>query len=173
MHLEDRVMVAKIVSGLFKLVILGLAGAGLVTLLLVGMISRPLAKPPTLPFISETVRAGDREGIPPLLYFQARDGSRLAYRHYAPREPTTGRVAVLIHGSSGSSVAVHPLAKALAARGVESFAPDIRGHGASGTRGDIGYIGQLEDDMADLVGFVRTTMPSAPLTLVGHSSGGA
>jgi alpha-beta hydrolase superfamily lysophospholipase len=166
-------MAAKIVSGLFKLVILGLAGAGLVTLLLVGMISRPLAKPPTLPFISETVRAGDREGIPPLLYFQARDGSRLAYRHYAPREPTTGRVAVLVHGSSGSSLAVHPLAKALAARGVESFVPDIRGHGSSGMRGDIGYIGQLEDDMADLVGLIRTTIPSTPLTLVGHSSGGA
>jgi alpha-beta hydrolase superfamily lysophospholipase len=166
-------MAAKIVSGLFKLVILGLAGAGLITLLLAGMISRPLAKPPTLPFISETVRAGDREGIPPLLYFQARDGSRLAYRHYAPREPTTGRVAVLVHGSSGSSLAVHPLAKALAARGVESFVPDIRGHGSSGMRGDIGYIGQLEDDMADLVGLIRTTIPSTPLTLVGHSSGGA
>ncbi|MGY2903887.1 alpha/beta hydrolase [Bradyrhizobium sp. URHC0002] len=166
-------MAAKIVSGLFKLVILGLAGAGLVTLLLVGMISRPLAKPPTLAFISETVRAGDREGIPPLLYFQARDGSRLAYRRYVPREPTTGRVAVLVHGSSGSSLAVHPLAKALAARGVESFVPDIRGHGSSGMRGDIGYIGQLEDDMADLVGLIRTTIPSTPLTLVGHSSGGA
>jgi alpha-beta hydrolase superfamily lysophospholipase len=166
-------MAVKIVSGIFKLVILGLAGAGLVTLLLVGMISRPLAKPPTLPFISETVRAGDREGIPPLLYFQARDGSRLAYRHYAPREPTTGRVAVLVHGSSGSSLAVHPLAKTLAARGVESFVPDIRGHGSSGMRGDIGYIGQLEDDMADLVGLIRTTIPSTPLTLVGHSSGGA
>ncbi|MDB5653138.1 MAG: alpha/beta hydrolase, partial [Tardiphaga sp.] len=49
----------------------------------------------------------------------------------------------------------------------------IRGHGASGLRGDIGYLGQLEDDMADLVGLVRTTVPSAPLTLVGHSSGGA
>jgi len=166
-------MTAAIVSRLFKLVVWGLAAAGLVTLLLVGMIARPLTKPPTLAFISETVRAGDREGIPPLLDFQARDGSRLAYRHYAPREPTTGRVAVLVHGSSGSSLAVHPLAKTLAARGVESFVPDIRGHGSSGTRGDIGYIGQLEDDMADLVGLIRTTNPSAPLTLVGHSSGGA
>jgi len=166
-------MVATILSMSSKLVVLGLAAAGLVTLVLVGMISRPLVKPPTLPFISETVRAGDREGIPPLLYFQARDGSSLAYRHYVPREPSAGRVAVLVHGSSGSSLAVHPLAKALAARGVESFVPDIRGHGSSGMRGDIGYIGQLEDDMADLVGFIRTTVPSAPLTLVGHSSGGA
>jgi alpha-beta hydrolase superfamily lysophospholipase len=165
-------MAIAIVSG-FNLIVWGLAAAGLVTLLLIGMIARPLKKPPTMAFISETVRAGDREGVPPLLHFQARDGSWLGYRHYAPREATKGRVAVLVHGSSGSSLAVHPLAKTLAARGVESFVPDIRGHGASGTRGDIGYIGQLEDDMADLVGSIRTTLPSAPLTLVGHSSGGA
>jgi pimeloyl-ACP methyl ester carboxylesterase len=154
-------------------VVWGLAAAGLVALLLAGMIARPVTKPPTLAFISETVRSGDREGIPPLQYMQARDGSRLAYRHYTPGEPTIGRVAVLVHGSSGSSLAVHPLAKTLAARGVESFVPDIRGHGSSGARGDIGYIGQLEDDMADLVGLIRTTASSAPLTLVGHSSGGA
>lgn len=166
-------MTTAIMSGLFKLVIGGFAAVGLVTLLLVAMIARPVTKPPTMAFISETVRAGDREGIPPLLYFQARDGSRLAYRHYVPREPITGRGTVLVHGSSGSSVAMHPLAKTLAVRGVESFVPDIRGHGASGTRGDIAYIGQLEDDLADLVGFIRTTMPSAPLTLVGHSLGGA
>lgn len=166
-------MGSRIVSGLFKLAVWALAAAGLVTLLLAGMIARPVTKPPPLALISETVRAGDREGIPPLLYFQARDGTSLAYRHYVPRQPATGRVAVLVHGSSGSSLAVHPLAKTLAARGVESFAPDIRGHGGSGMRGDIGYIGQLEDDMADLVGSIRTTVPSAPLTLVGHSSGGA
>jgi alpha-beta hydrolase superfamily lysophospholipase len=56
---------------------------------------------------------------------------------------------------------------------VETFAPDIRGHGTSGTRGDIGYIGQLEDDLADLVDMIRKTHPDAPLTLIGHSSGGA
>ncbi|WP_334516975.1 alpha/beta hydrolase [Bradyrhizobium sp. AZCC 1693] len=131
----------------------------------------PVSRPPALAFISDTVRAGDREGIPPLLYFQARDGSNIAYRHYAPPAPI-GRAAVLIHGSSGSSLAVHPLAKMLSARGVESFVPDIRGHGASGTRGDIGYIGQLEDDLADLVDHIRATGSKAPLTLVGHSSGG-
>jgi alpha-beta hydrolase superfamily lysophospholipase len=49
---------------------------------------------------------------------------------------------------------------------------DIRGHGASGTRGDIGYVGQLEDDLADFVAVVRQTIPTAPLTLIGHSAGG-
>lgn len=161
-----------IASGSFKLVIWGLAGLGLVGLVLAGMIAVPVSRPPALAFISDTVRAGDREGVPPLLYFQARDGSNIAYRRYVPREPATGRAAVLIHGSSGSSIAMHPLAKMLAARGVESFVPDIRGHGASGMRGDIGYIGQLEDDLTDLVDHARATGSAAPLTLVGHSSGG-
>ena len=85
----------------------------------------------------------------------------------------TGRVAIVIHGSSGSSGGtIHALSQALAARGVETFAVDIRGHGASGTRGDIGYVGQLEDDLADFVAVLRKTVPTAPLTLVGHSSGG-
>ena len=61
---------------------------------------------------------------------------------------------------------------ALSARGVESWAVDIRGHGTSGTRGDIGYVGQLEDDLADFVAVVRKSAPTAALTLVGHSSGG-
>ncbi len=43
---------------------------------------------------------------------------------------------------------------------------------APGTRGDIAYIGQLEDDLADLVGEIRKTDPTAPLTLIGHSAGG-
>jgi len=34
---------------------------------------------------------------------------------------------------------------------------DIRGHGASGNAGDIAYLGQLEDDMADLVAEIRKT----------------
>ena len=76
----------------------------------------------------------------------------------------------MIHGSSGSSGGtIHALSQALAARGVETFAVDIRGHGTSGTRGDIGYVGQLEDDLADFVAVLRKTVPSAPLTLVGHS----
>ena len=79
----------------------------------------------------------------------------------------------MVHGSSGSSGGtIHALSGGLATRGVETCAVDIRGHGASGTRGDIGYLGQLEDDLADFVALVRKTAPAAPLTLVGHSSGG-
>lgn len=149
-----------------------LAAVGGVTLILATMIATPLKPPAPLPFITDAVHPSDYEGLPPMQVFRARDGSYLAYRHYPAATPVTGRVAVLIHGSSGSSLAMHPLAKTLAARGVESFVPDIRGHGASGTLGDIAYLGQLDDDMADLVAHIRSKGVTSPLTLVGHSSGG-
>jgi alpha-beta hydrolase superfamily lysophospholipase len=165
-------MTRKIVAGAFRLILWVLAAAGLVAIVLVGLIATPLRQPAELMSISTTARAVDRSGMPALERFQARDGTGLAYRHYLAASPVTGQIAVVVHGSSGSSIAVHALAKALAARGVDTYAPDTRGHGASGTRGDIVYIGQLEDDLADLVGEIRKTSPNAPLTLLGHSSGG-
>ncbi|MGY3288567.1 pimeloyl-ACP methyl ester carboxylesterase [Bradyrhizobium sp. LM3.6] len=54
---------------------------------------------------------------------------------------------------------------------METWALDIRGHGGSGTRGDIGYVGQLEEDLVDFVAEVRKTAPELPLTLIGHSAG--
>ncbi len=165
-------MIATIVSGGLRILLLSLAFVGLAGLVLAGMIATPIRRPPELASISATAGAVDRSDMPGLERFHARDGTELAYRHYRARAPLSGQVAVVIHGSSGSSVAVHALAKGLAARGVETYAPDIRGHGGSGTRGDIGYLGQLEDDMADFVGEIRKSSPAAPLTLLGHSSGG-
>jgi len=145
---------------------------GAAALLLVAMIATPLVQPPELRSISNAARAMDRSTMPALERFSARDGTQLAYRHYPARGPAAGPIAILIHGSSGSSASVHALADALAEHGVETFAPDIRGHGGSGTRGDIGYLGQLEDDLADLAALIRQTEANAPITLLGHSAGG-
>ena len=149
-----------------------LGGVGTIAVLLTALVAAPLTRPPPLTSISDTARAVDRSSMPALDRFQARDGTTLAYRHYPARGTAVGRVAILVHGSSGSSTSVHALSDALAARGVETFAVDIRGHGASGARGDIAYLGQLEDDLADFVAVVRKTAPTAPLTLLGHSAGG-
>ncbi|MBV9457646.1 MAG: alpha/beta hydrolase, partial [Bradyrhizobium sp.] len=139
-----------------KLVLLALATVGTVGLLLTAMIATPVVQPGELHSVSQTARSVDHSTMPPLSRFSARDGTVLGYRRYpATTTPTSDRIAILIHGSSGSSSSVHALAKALAAKGVETYAPDIRGHGGSGTRGDIGHIGQLEGDMADLVALVR------------------
>jgi len=166
-------MVTTIVSGGFKAAFWGLAVAGFASLLLLGLIAWPIHQPPELKSISAYRNSIDFSALPELTRFQARDGSALAYRHYPAQAPSTGRIAVVVHGSSGSSWgAVHALSLALAVRGVQTYAVDIRGHGASGNRGDIAYLGQLEDDMADLVSEIRKTNPTAPLTLLGHSSGG-
>jgi alpha-beta hydrolase superfamily lysophospholipase len=153
-----------------KLLRWALAATGVVALVLAAMIANPVVRPPELRSISETARAVDRSTMPPLSRFAARDGTDLAYRHYPARGAAAAKIAILVHGSSGSSVAVHALADALAGRGIETWAPDIRGHGGSGTRGDVAYLGQLEDDMADLVALIRTTS-SEPITLLGHSAG--
>jgi alpha-beta hydrolase superfamily lysophospholipase len=155
-----------------KVVAWALALVGFAALTLTAMIATPLASLPELTSISTAARAVDRSTMPQLSRFSARDGTELAYRHYPARGPSSGKIAIVVHGSSGSSLAVHALADALAARGVETYAPDIRGHGGSGSRGDIAFVGQLENDMADLVALVRKTSPNEPLALLGHSSGG-
>ena len=144
-------MVASIVSVGLKAVILGFAFIGLAALLLAGMIASPVRRPPELMSVSKTAGAVDRSTMPGLDRFHARDGTELAYRHYPARSPATGQIAIVVHGSSGSSVASSTRCPALWRRGVETYAVDIRGHGASGTRGDIAYVGQLEDDLADFV----------------------
>ena len=76
---------------------------------------------------------------------------------------------MLVHGSSARSDSMHLVAKGFAAAGYNTFTLDIRGHGRSGTKGRIGYIGQLEDDIAD---FIAAVKPAQPATLAGFSSGG-
>ena len=107
--------------------------------------------------------------MPELKIYTANDGAKLAYRHYeAVNVPPKGSV-VLIHGSSASSSSMHVLAKAFANAGFSAYAVDVRGHGASGQRGTIKYIGQLEDDLEAFTQLVSLKKPS---TLVGFSSGG-
>jgi alpha-beta hydrolase superfamily lysophospholipase len=138
------------------------------------LLATPLQPLAELQSISRVRGTVDLSSLPAVDRFQGRDGTWLGFRHYAAGGASTGRVAIVIHGSSGSSGGtIHALSQALAARGVETYAVDIRGHGTSGTRGDIGYVGQLEDDLADFVAVLRKTVPSAPLTLIGHSAGGA
>jgi hypothetical protein len=105
----------------------GLGGAlsivGVAALVLAAMIAAPLKNPPRLASVSDTARAVDRSTMPDVLRFAARDGTDLAYRHYPARGAAVGRVAVLLHGSSGSSTSIHALADALAARGVDTYVP--------------------------------------------------
>jgi non-heme chloroperoxidase len=127
-------------------------------------------KPEPLASISEPFANVDFSDLPTEQTYVARDGVKLGYRAY---EGGAAQVVVLIHGSSDNGAGMHPLAKALRDTGASVYVPVMRGHGDSGRNGDIDYIGQLEDDLADFVkGKLQPLHPDASLSLIGFSSGG-
>jgi pimeloyl-ACP methyl ester carboxylesterase len=127
--------------------------------------------PPPMRSLSDPFRNSDFTKLPAPSTLAARDGVNLTYRYY-PTAAAPERVVILIHGSTASSVSMHPLAAALNAAKMAGYTLDIRGHGDSGQRGVIGYPTQLDDDLADVIKMARTTNPATPLVLAGFSAGG-
>jgi len=113
----------------------------------------------------------DYSELPGLKKYQARDGVQLSYRYYSAESDTT---MILLHGSGWHSQYFLPLAQFLSAEGLAKvYTPDLRGHGPNPVRrGDVDYICQLEDDLADLLDMVRARNPKDMLIVGGHSSGG-
>jgi non-heme chloroperoxidase len=113
----------------------------------------------------------DYTNLSELQTFTARDGEKLAYRHYPAQSDT---VLILVHGSGWHSQYFLPLAEFISSEGLaQVYTPDLRGHGPTPERrGDVHYIDQLEDDLADLITIIRQEHPSAMLIVGGHSSGG-
>lgn len=152
--------------GLVGGVILGL-GAPAVVAGLIAFGTRPPPAPMTA--ISRPFASVDYSDLPAPRTLTARDGTALAFRHYRG----SGRHTVLaLHGSSTDGRSLHVLARALAHAGMDVYVPDIRGHGASGRRGDIDRMDQLEDDIADFIAHIADSAPDAKLTVLGFSSGG-
>jgi len=105
----------------------------------------------------------------PLTAYTARDGTSLATRTYSSTALNPPLV-VLVHGSGWHGLQFDGLARELAEY-ADVVVPDLRGHGVSPVRrGDVDYIGQLEDDLADLINLMRK--PGQAVVLAGHSSGG-
>lgn len=142
-------------------------GALVAMLLLIGCEADP--DPKGLRF--EGLPIVPREVVAPLETFTARDGTELPVRHYASESDTT---LLLLHGSGHHGLYLAPLARRIAvSRAARVYTPDLRGHGASPVRrGDIDYIEQFEDDLADLVAEVRLRHPDTRIVVGGHSSGG-
>lgn len=119
--------------------------------------------------VSDPFKGVDFSDLPPTQRYSARDGTQLAYRTYRPADGAAKGSVVLVHGSSARSVSIHPLARGLAQAGYVAHALDVRGHGESGERGQVTYIGQLEDDLED---FMNAAKPLGKKSLVGFSAGG-
>jgi alpha-beta hydrolase superfamily lysophospholipase len=151
----------KLLIGLVAL----LAVAAMIPLAVIAF-SAPVS-PPAMASMEEPFRHVAQD-FPAPRQFQARDGARLQYYAY-PAAPD--KVAVLVHGSAGPGTSMHGLAESLRAAGVTAYVLDIRGHGGSGRRGDIDYIGQLDDDLADFVAQLGPAKSGEIRTLVGFSAG--
>ena len=127
-----------------------------------------ISKPTALAFNELKI---DYTGLPPLDSYLCRDGTELNYRYYPAQ---TNKVLVLLHGSGWHSKYFLPLAKYISSENLaQVYTPDLRGHGISPIkRGDINYINQLEDDLADFVSIIKKEHPNSTLIMGGHSSGG-
>jgi pimeloyl-ACP methyl ester carboxylesterase len=163
---------------LFDAALLTTAAAALLALLAVlAMLSLVASPPPPAAEASDifgmaALRGGALASPPPELErFTARDGEALAFRIY---ESAADQVLIFVHGSSYHSGGYHGLAQAVSQAGAAKVVlPNLRGHYLSGRRrGDVEYVGQLEDDLADLVAELRRRGLRGPVVLGGHSSGG-
>lgn len=144
-------------------------GASLAAIVVLAIAMGGPGRPKSMNSISAPFKDVDFSGLPALRTFTARDGAMLGYRLYDTHEAPPAGSVVLVHGSSAHSQSLHVLANALRNGGFQTYALDIRGHGASGRRGHIDHVGQLEDDLVD---FMQRMHPADPVTLVGFSSGG-
>jgi pimeloyl-ACP methyl ester carboxylesterase len=154
-------MMIKLLIGLFVLL-------AVVAMIPVAVIAFNAPKsPPPMASMEKQFRQVAQD-FPAPRQFKARDGASLQYYAY-PAAPD--KVAVLIHGTAGPGTSMHALAQALRGAGVTAYVLDIRGHGGSGRRGDIDYIGQLDDDLADFVAQLGPAKSGETRTLAGFSGG--
>lgn len=145
--------------------IVGLLVAAAIIPVAVIALSAPTSPPP---MVSMAAPSRPVQDIPAPRQFEARDGASLQYYAY-PARPD--KVAVLVHGTAGPGTSMHPLADSLRAAGVTTYVLHVRGHGGSGRRGDIDYIGQIDDDLADFVAQLGPVKSGEIRTLVGFSGG--
>jgi pimeloyl-ACP methyl ester carboxylesterase len=104
------------------------------------------------------------------------DGQRLSFSEAGP---TDGPVVVLLHGLLSESTTWAPAMLALAERGVRALAPDLIGHGES-DKPPIAYtLEDFADSLSSFLIHLEQAEPDAgrpeigPVTMVGHSLGGA
>ncbi|MES2209211.1 MAG: lysophospholipase [Chloroflexota bacterium] len=100
-----------------------------------------------------------------------RDGIRLLIRHWEAAAPRAG--VLLVHGVGEHSGRYEEVGEQLSAAGLEAFAWDLRGFGASGgERAWVDRFDRFHDDVEDRLAATRAALPGRPVILYGHSMGG-
>ena len=103
----------------------------------------------------------------------ASDCTQLFAQSWLPADEPS-RIVVISHGLAEHSGRYDGFARGLAGRGFAVHALDHRGHGRSpGRRANIERFDTVVEDLAALVADAARQHPGVPLTLLGHSMGGA
>ena len=102
------------------------------------------------------------------------DGTELALRHWAvPDGRRPWATLLLVHGLGEHSGRYEHVGRRLAEAGIDAYAYDQRGFGASGgRRAWVDRWSQLHDDLAERMAAARTAAAGGPVVLYGHSLGG-
>lgn len=109
--------------------------------------------------------------------FEAADGTRLFYRHWAPRQPRNEgqpRALVLLHRGHEHSGRVAALVRDLGFTGDHAFAWDARGHGHSpGERGEAPDFATLVEDLNAFIKHLQLQhgIAAQQMVLVANSVG--
>ena len=103
--------------------------------------------------------------------FTARDNAKIFAYRFANQSDDT---IIFIHGVGSNAYLYNKTAGLLQeATRAEVYAIDLRGHGQSeGKSGDVDYINQYADDLADIVNTIRKEKPNGKIIIAGHSMGG-
>ena len=87
-----------------------------------------------------------------------------------------GAVVIAVHGLSGAALDYEPLGSHLAALGIVTYAPELRGQGndpGQARRGDLTSLEVWYGDLRTFITMVRSDNPGIPLFLYGESMGAA
>jgi acylglycerol lipase len=102
-----------------------------------------------------------------------RDGTALRIRHWPVGSGEPWASMLLVHGLAEHSGRYEHVGAQLAAAGIDTYAFDLRGFGASGgPRASVERWSQLHDDLEERLAAIRSIAPDRPLVLYGHSLGG-
>jgi alpha-beta hydrolase superfamily lysophospholipase len=99
------------------------------------------------------------------------DGIGLLTRHWPADDPWAAML--LVHGLGEHSGRYEHVGEHFAAAGIDTYAYDHRGNGASdGARGDIDRWSRYHDDLGERLGSVRGAAGGRPVIVYAHSMGG-
>ncbi len=130
-------------------------------MLLAGCVAR--VEPPG-PRVVPPTETADRFVMP--------DGMALPYREWLP-DGTPSAVVLALHGMNDSRDAWEYPAPEMAKAGIAVYSPDLRGFGATGSRGFWPGTDGLTADIRTMAGLMRQRYPHTKLILMAESMGAA